>query len=386
MRILYIENNPFWDEYVKKSFLQLGETIIEFQFPQKIDDDEFIILSEINRTALVEKLQKKEFDLVFSLSYYHEISVFCNILGIYYVSWSFQYSTWELMRESIYNECNIFFLSDSKRVEEFRNRGIEKTFYLPAGARGSDIGDEKEEREKAYEVSFVSEIPTVIPDSPFGEKSTLSPECRGYLDGLIHCQRVIYGIDLLSAGAPNSVIKELTIRYPLQIPEDIKENLWNLYLKKYLWKQVTRQERLVLFQQVSGVITVFSGQQKEDNMKYNIQDYPKDWQEWQKIISKSKINLVIAERFHQNAVPWEVFEILSMGGLVLSNYQIDADYHFINGEDYVYYEDAEDLRRQIAMLLKDNEKLEQISQNGYEKVRKEHLIIHRIREMLEILG
>lgn len=386
MRILYIENNPFWDQYVRESFLQLGQEIVEFHFPQKIEADEFVILSENNRTALVEILQKREYDLVFSLSYYHEVSVFCNILGVYYVSWIFQYPNWDLMRESRKNDCNIFFFSDSKRVEEFRQQGIEKTFYLPAAARGGEVREEGEENEKIHEVSFVGKIPALIPESPFGEGSTLSPQCRGYLDGLVHCQRVTYGLDLLSVGVPNHVIKELVMKYPLRIPEEIKDNIWKLYLQKYLWNQVTRQERLVLFQQISSVLTVFSGQQKEENMKYNIQEYPKEWKEWEKVITESKVNFVIADRFYQNAVPWEVFEVMSMKGLVLSNYQTDMEYHFISGEDYIYYEDVQDLQRKTAVLLNDKEKVEMLCQSGYEKVRKEHLIIHRIKEMLEILG
>ena len=36
--------------------------------------------------------------------------------------------------------------------------------------------------------------------------------------------------------------------------------------------------------------------------------------------------------------------------------------------------------------MNDKEKAEKICQSGYNKVRKEHLIIHRIKEMLEILG
>ena len=390
MRILYIENNPFWDPYVKESFLQLGQEIMTFAFPQKIETEEFVILSETNRTALVETLQKREYDLVFSLSYYHEVSVFCNILGVYYVSWIFQYPNWDLMRESRHNDCNIFFFSDSSRVESFLQQGIEKTFYLPAAARGVEIHAEnehkEEDKEKDYKVSFVGKIPVISPDSPFGENSTLSPQGRGYLDGLVHCQRVTYGLDLLSAGAPVHVINELMLKYPLQISEEIKDNVWKLYLQKYLWNQVTRQEKLVLFQQLSGALTVFSGQEKEENTNYDIKEYPKDWAEWQKVVTESQVNLVIADRFHQNAIPWEVFEIMSMKGLVLSNYQNDMKYHFVGDEDYIYYEDLIDLQRKTAMLLNDEEKREKLCQSAYDKVKKEHLMIHRIKEMLDILG
>ena len=59
---------------------------------------------------------------------------------------------------------------------------------------------------------------------------------------------------------------------------------------------------------------------------------------------------------------------------------------FTDGRDLVLFSLAhlEELPLMIKGLLKDENKLEEISRNGYEKARREHLWLHRARQLLNI--
>jgi len=419
MRVLLIESRRFWDASIKAAFEEEGEEVMLFAFPEPVDPKDFITLSQRNRYALAETLQKRNFDVVFALSYIQEVSFFCEMLGILYVCWIFEYPNADLARESRKNACNCFFLSDSARVLALKEQGVRNVFYLPAAAKQAkgrhweeeeekneeptenekktETGEKREEENETQEeptkeeekikpvVSFIGQIPTFAPSSPFGTESLLSPTCRGYLDGLVHCQRVVYGENLLADTIPGEILRELIQRYPLEIPNDAKMSAWEAYVKKFLLGQITRQERLILLQKASGILTAFTGQEKTFSIGYEVQPYPTSKEERETILTSFGIQLILANRFLQNAVPWQVFEAMSYGGLVLMNYQVDMGRHFIEGEDYLFFEDETDLTRKLFLIFRDKKRQQAIGKRAWEKIQKEHLLCHRIRTILELL-
>lgn len=407
MRFLYLAGNETWDQEICKSLEILEQEIAFFSFPEEIKTDEFVILSESNRYALVETLQRRDFDAVFSLSYIHEVSVFCNMLGVLYLSWTFMYPNMDLMRNSITNPCNCFFISDSREIERLKKLGAENVFYLPPAALGTfedendfeesalkeageirvETGEDDGTEEKVQKEELVSYIGKILETNEaafFGEDSELSAESRGYLDGLVHCQRVVYGMDILEDAVPAKVLAELKEKYPLQFPADVIAGDWDIYVKKWINDRVSSQERLVLVQGINNVVTVFS----EDERMSKYVTRARIWKEEFKredIITSSKINFYLTDRQAGSAIEADILEIMACGGFLLCNFCPEMEDFFVAGEDYVYFEDELDLKQKVNFYLKEEEKRKQIAQSGCRKVRSEHLMIHRIEKMLQIL-
>ena len=65
MRFLYVSVQEKWDWEICESLEILEQEVKIFSIPEKIRTNDFVILSETNRYALVETLQKKDFDFVF---------------------------------------------------------------------------------------------------------------------------------------------------------------------------------------------------------------------------------------------------------------------------------------------------------------------------------
>lgn len=381
MQFLYLSANQTWDEDICISLSRLGQKVTKFSFPEEINSREFVILSEINRNSLVEVLQKKEYDFVFSTPYIHEVSMFCNVLGVLYLSWTMEYPTMDLLRDSVQNPCNCFFISDKAEIERLQKKGIENVFYLPPAAGGAE---RKEKEEKKYSVSYIGKVMEADENSIFSSQSPLTIESRGYLDGLVHCQRVVYGMNLLDSAIPANVVSELARKYPLQIPLGVTEDLRNLYLKKWIYNRVSSQERIILLQGNDKEVTVFS---KDENMHkfFSKTKVINEETERTKIIEDSKINLHIMDRQIQDGFSLNVMEIMACGGFLLCNYCPAMEEFFVPDEDYVYFEDETDLKKKIEFYLQDEEERKRIAKNGFEKVQKEHLIFHRIEQMLKIL-
>ena len=383
MKFLYLQVNKDWDVSIKESLCTLEQTVMDFSFPEDINTREFVVLSEENRYALAERLQKKDYDFIFSASYVHEVSVFCNMLGVIYLSWTFEYPNMDILRDSVSNPCNCFFLSDKTEIERLRSLGVENVFYLPIGAKKLRLWKEEETKEE-YQVGYMGKILEADPHSCFAQESVLAAESRGYLDGLVHCQRIIYGMNLLKEDVPAYVLTELKEKYPLFIPAGVLVSEWEIYLKKWIYNRVSSQERQVLLQENDDVVTVFSKDRKAYKYFSKTKVLGEDI-ERNEVIAKSSINLHIVDRQLQSGIPAEVFEIMSQGGFLLCNYWPDIEEFFVAEEDYMYFEDALDLVKKISFFSRNKNIRREMAKRAYDKVANEHLVIHRVERMLQIL-
>ncbi len=108
--------------------------------------------------------------------------------------------------------------------------------------------------------------------------------------------------------------------------------------------------------------------------------------EYLAVYKNSKINLNISLRSIQSGIPLRAFDIMGCGGFLLTNYQGDFMEHFVPGEDFVYYENRQDLVEKVTYYLSHEEERKQIAQSGYEKVKQFHTYRHRVAEMLRVIG
>ena len=99
----------------------------------------------------------------------------------------------------------------------------------------------------------------------------------------------------------------------------------------------------------------------------------------------SKINLNITLRSIQNGIPLRAYDILGCGGFLLSNYQTDLARHFVPDEDYVYYENREDLLKKIEYYLSHEDERSAIAQNAHDRVVREHTFDVRAGQIIEMV-
>ncbi len=381
MRILLIALEQESSYAIQKAFEECGQEVDIFFFQKAVDLHRFVVLDLENRTALATVLQKQDFDLVFSIGYLHEASVFCHMLGCLYVSWILNLPNFDLFRNSVSYSENYFFAGESALVDWLKKSGAQNVFYLPAAAAFC----EKIESSKIYEISFIGKIPVWNRGEIFSEETKLSRSCLGYLDGFVHSQRVLYGWDLFSDPLPLAVLEEIMHYYPIEAPADIYVPFSFLCSQYYLMPQVIQQERLILFQGLKNLLTVFTGQREEENISYVVQPYPKGLEERKRIIASSKINLNITNRYFINGIPSHAFEIMGYGGFLITNYQKEFFDFFEVGKEWIYFENANDLLLKTVFYCNHPEARGEISERALEKVKKKHLYVHRAERILELL-
>ena len=87
----------------------------------------------------------------------------------------------------------------------------------------------------------------------------------------------------------------------------------------------------------------------------------------------------------QTGIPLRCMDIMGSGSFLLTNFQSDLLDYFIPGEDFVYYENEDDLISKVSYYLTHESERQQIITNCTEKMRDAHTFEHRVHTMINLL-
>lgn len=108
--------------------------------------------------------------------------------------------------------------------------------------------------------------------------------------------------------------------------------------------------------------------------------------EMPKIYQLSRINLNPTIKPIKTGLPQRIWDILSCGGFLITNYQSELAEYFDLGIDLETYSSMEELMDKCAYYLLHEEERRQIAQNGFEKIKTCHTIQMRLLQMLQLAG
>lgn len=381
MKFLYIlEQNNRLSAHIKKILESKAEQVEEFILPEQVHRDTFNVLDEDTRRALAERIVKRDYDLVFSMGYFHEVSVFCEMVQKVYLSWIVELPNPDMFRAGIKNSCNCFFVADTYWCEWLQAHGAGQCFYLPAAAYSC----ERQQNFYEYEVGYIGRYPEMPEKSAFHHLLQVSLPCKGYLDGLVHTQRVLYNREIVSRAIPNRVTRELSVRNPLSVPEDLVISTAELYTWFEVFPQVMRQEQELLFRAFPVEVAVFNGQPQTEKTDYAVYPYPKE-EEIPELVSKTGMNIHTPNRYYIHGMAPLAFEILGHCGFLMAPGQQDMQELFEEGKDFVLFKDGFHLREQVKEYRDKYEERDEIAQRAYEKIRESHTYDKRIDALLKML-
>ena len=378
-RMIYVEWGYEYDKAIQEAFTGRDVEICPFQLPVRAGAELYPDLEEKEKQDLQALVERLKPDAIFSVNFLGCISEFCMENAINYDAWVLVLPNMDLFTASVKNSCNRIGICDSYLTERLWKQKIDNIFFLPDAVAGCH----RVKKETLRPCSFVGKVPYAYKDTPFGAHSRgLTENTMGYLAGMVHCQRVLYGATMLEDILIGTAAAELMEKYPL--PEKVLPQFHKLYLAEgYLAPEVTRLEQIILLQNMaSGVnIGVFSDGTFPDceGQKF---PYPETAEAREEVYATSIVNIVQADRSLHDAIPHQTLEIMASGNFVLTSYQKDYGYFFKQEEDIVCYGD----RLQRAQLFNqygmDPKERERITEAAYEKIRTGHTYAHRVDFMI----
>ena len=373
MKIVVIEYESFGLKDAIKAFEDLGHKVICFKHKEMSSIESNEVDIEFNK--IIDK--NKDIDLVFSLNYYPNISKNCNEKGIKYISIVYDNPQIYTYHYSVANKCNRIFLFDYSMYKELYDGGLRTVFYMPLPVNVDRYDDliRKNDKRKCEEVSFVG--------SMYNEKHNLfdrmskelvktSPGTLGYLEGIMQAQSLVDGYWMIEDLLSDDIVNEMKKAYNYVTPTYYVTNDKYVYANYFLARKTTQITRTRILNKIANrfKLSLYTTNNTKEIVpnaifKGNVEYYD----EMPLVFHYSKININLTLKSIKTGIPLRVLDIMAAGGFVITNYQEDLFRHFTPDEDFVFYQDENDLINKIQYYLEHEEERKQIAQNGYRKVR-----------------
>lgn len=386
MNLLLYRYGSICEPDIMEGFGELGfhiDTIEDEIYDKSITGKEQILL-------LDQQLQQGNYQFVFTINFFPAISEICNLYHLPYLSLIVDSPVMELYSDSIANPWNRIFLFDKALYEEFAPYNPECIFHLPLAtnvARWDSVISCSTDRQPEYmsKVSFIGSL--YSEKCPYYNLKFPSPYMEGYVEGLLHAQKKVYGYFFLEEALDTSLVDAIVSATPsfYQFPEKARRNDKAALAQFYLGPKITELERMELLGALGSrfPVDLYSGSKVSD-LPVRSCGRAKTHTEMPLVFHGSQINLNMTAKSIRSGIPQRVWDVLGCGGFLISNYQAEIPEHFIPNEDIVLYSSKEELIALADYYLAHPDVCREIAENGYQKVKQFHTWSIRLTQMLEL--
>lgn len=406
MNVIILDWDSFGD--MEPVFIRRGYNVKKCPIEVKADEIKIKAEEKLLKEMIENAFGADKPDYVFSFNYYPFASNVCQEYEVPYISWIYDSPFLAIYSYTVINPVNRIFMFDYAIYQEFANNGIETVHYLPlavdqyamekkCGKPGENVPGEVKYSQSYLnlssgrtgldaDIAFVGSLYTEQWNRLYDKFSTVSAYTKGYLDAIIQAQKNVYGDNFLEKLLTPEIIEDMQKAYPCDPNSLDAMTPAQIYSQFVLSRQVTSLER-------TEILTALGQQFKNKKlMLYTIDRAAKidGWKnigpveyfnEMPQVFRCSKINLNITLKSIMTGIPLRAFDIMGAGGFLLTNYQQEYDEYFVAGEDYVYYENYEDLLNKAEYYLSHHEERKDIALNACVKVRTEHTLDARLDVM-----
>ena len=341
--------------------------------------------------GLNELLKQNTYSFIFSINFFPSVSDVCNIWGIPYLCLIVDSPVLELFSTSLANPCNKVFLFDRQLYNDFHHINPDGIFHIPLATNVRDNYATATMASAADRARFSSDISFI--GSLYSEKClynqiTLPEKMRGYVDGLIEAQLLVYGYNFIEECVTPELIEAFCKVRPelINFPDSMKVDTKAVIAQHIISVKVAEQERLRYLKALSEHFNVdlYTGSDTYSMPLIHNRGFAKTNTEMPIIFHQSKINLNLTAKSIRSGLSLRIFDVLGCEGFLITNYQAELPEHFNIGEDLEAYTSLDDLMGKCEYYLSHDKDRQEIAHNGFEKVKKYHTYDIRLTQMLEI--
>ena len=387
MNILFYRYGSICEPDIIASFKHLGFNITEDT--REVYNKQLLPSDCIK--GLNELLKQDTYSFIFSINFFPSVSDVCNIWGIPYLCLIVDSPVLELFSTSLANPCNKVFLFDRQLYNDFHHINPDGIFHIPLATNVRDNYATATMASAAVRARFSSDISFI--GSLYSEKClynqiTLPEKMRGYVDGLIEVQLLVYGYNFIEECVTPELIEAFCKVRPelINFPDSMKVDTKAVIAQHIISVKVAEQERLRYLKALSEHFNVdlYTGSDTYSMPLIHNRGFAKTNTEMPIIFHQSKINLNLTAKSIRSGLSLRIFDVLGCEGFLITNYQAELPEHFNIGEDLEAYTSLDDLMGKCEYYLSHDKERREIAHNGFEKVKKYHTYDIRLTQMLEI--
>ena len=387
MNILFYRYGSICEPDIIASFKHLGFNITEDT--REVYNKQLLPSDCIK--GLNELLKQDTYSFIFSINFFPSVSDVCNIWGIPYLCLIVDSPVLELFSTSLANPCNKVFLFDRQLYNDFHHINPDGIFHIPLATNVRDNYATATMASAADRARFSSDISFI--GSLYSEKClynqiTLPEKMRGYVDGLIEAQLLVYGYNFIEECVTPELIEAFCKVRPelINFPDSMKVDTKAVIAQHIISVKVAEQERLRYLKALSEhfKVDLYTGSDTYSMPLIHNRGFAKTNTEMPIIFHQSKINLNLTAKSIRSGLSLRIFDVLGCEGFLITNYQAELPEHFNIGEDLEAYTSLDDLMGKCEYYLSHDKERREIAHNGFEKVKKYHTYDIRLTQMLEI--
>lgn len=383
MKALFCRWNGCAEKGILHAFERLGVTVqsIFYNFETADYSDECLEL--LNR-----ELGQTHYDFVFSHNYIPIVSRVCNIYRIPYISWVMDSPAYHLYSNSVQNPYNYIFIFDSVLYQQFVSQNPDHIFYHPLATCINDWDQTRSiphpSRDYQCDVSFLGSM--YVREAHYDEVTGLSPELKGYMEGLMDAQLQVYGYNFLEEVLTEARADEFAAAANWDHAEDYLYDAKGVVSQIYLGQKITQKERFKLINAITSDklhFKLYTNSELPEHLSPYNQGTADYYTEMPFIFRESKINLNITSKSIRSGLPLRLFDIMGCGGFLLTNYQSELPDYFKIGEDLIAYESVPHAIELIHYYLQHEDERLAIAEHGYQTVKHNFSYEMALMDMLE---
>lgn len=388
MKCLFYRYGSICEPDILQGWRELGIDVYEIS--DEIEDKTITAEQGVKRVS--EWLLQQPVDFVFSINFYPFLSEVCNIFHIRYFCWTVDSPLLELFSASISNPWNRVFLFDKMQLAEISPLNPGCVFHLPLAA---NVENKKrlfentapaQHQKFAHDIAFVGSLYTE--KCPYDKLSDPPDYLAGYLEGIMDAQKKIYGYYFISELLTDEITEDFKAHYPdfyeaANAPALTDKEILSQF---YIGNKITALERMDTMRILSSrfPVDIYTGSDTSQFANIRNHGFAKTLTEMPLIFHNSKINLNTTSKAIRSSLPLRLFDIVSCGGFVLTNYQCELEELFTPGKDMAVYTSLEEAADLCAYYLQHASQRRELAQAGYETLCKYHTYSIRLEQMLRL--
>lgn len=381
LKLIYFHSTEIMKDDILWGLLELGIDVINPDYKVKLQVYDEIEIEKI--TALL-----PDTDGVITQNFSAAVAKACHQKKIPYISWVYDSPQRALYMKEANYDTNFIFIFDKIQIRRLQEIGIKNLFYCPLASNLTKTSairiSEEEERNFGCEVSFVGQLYNrtyhkqifeQMPEIIHNKYLNLCKQHAYTWDG----NSIFPAFDQTMVQFFDSIMKKRELEY-----YDIDRQFLTevLFYMPYL----SSRERVGVLERLSAICQVeLYTNDYDDSLGLNrVHIHPPVKEtEMYKIFYSSRINLNITMRGIESGVPQRVFDIMSVGGFVLSNYQPELDELFQVGKELEVFHSLEELQDKADYYLEHENERIRIAVAGYQRVKQDYSYPKLLRNILE---
>lgn len=386
MKALFYISKRIGGDDILYGLLELG---IDAERSELEVDLDFIVEGQVE---IVSK-EVREYDFVISRNFSVNVAEGCFISNVPYISWCYDSPVLSLYRKEALYKTNHIFVFDKKHLERLKELGIINVYYQPLAAnmiKASKVRiTDRDIKQYDRDVSFIGSI---------YNKGYFETLVNGIQEECISECEDLFNRHLCRWDINDTVFDELSDRTVEALYGRLSQENRDLFaisdrfLTEYLVLviELTSRERVITLNELSGKFrTIVHTHDPEANKNIISAEVRPPLRELSdelfRTYAASKVNINLTMRSIESGVPQRVFDIMSVGGCVFSNYQEEAEELFIPDKEIVLFKSLEELMDKASYYIKHERKRLEIGARGYLKVKDRYNYPTAVRNMIEKL-